>query len=139
MNERHENGDAQEDAGDRLARHVATGIASLIGIAIVAAGSVIYTNSVAIARLAEKCESGTAKLFELHDRISQYPSAADIAGCRQRVEVIERYIELDKHRIGKLEDAVKDLERKPSSRADPFTGSEGRELERRIKQLETQQ
>lgn len=129
-------GTPHEAAGDKMAGRIATGIASLIGIAIVAAGSAVYSNSLAIARLAEKCESRSLQLFELHERISQYPSAADIAGCRTRVDAIERFIELDKHRMEKLEDAVKNLERKPESRADPFTGSEGRDLERRLKQLE---
>jgi hypothetical protein len=38
--------------------------------------------------------------------------------------------------LDKLKDAVSDLKSKPGSRPDPFTGSEGRELEERIRALE---
>jgi hypothetical protein len=39
-------------------------------------------------------------------------------------------------RIMNLEQQVYELKTKPGSRADPFTGSMGRELEMRIKALE---
>ena len=125
-----------EDAGDKLARHVATGIASLVGIAIVAAGSTLFVHSGAIAEFRVRCEQARAELFELHDRIAQYPSAADLNGCRGRIEALERYLAVDQHRMDKLELAMEEMQRKPAARPDPFTGTEGRELERRIKQLE---
>jgi hypothetical protein len=136
MNDTVHNHDAEDDSGDRLARHVATGVASLIGIAIVAAGGAIYSNSLAIARLAEKCEARSADVFELHDTLNQYPSAADLIGCRQRLEKLEQYQALDHHRMDKLEKLVDELARKPEARPDPFTGSEGRELRGRIESLE---
>jgi hypothetical protein len=41
-------------------------------------------------------------------------------------------------RIGNLEEKVYELRNKPSSRPDPFTGTEGRALEQRIQELEYQ-
>jgi hypothetical protein len=136
MNEAPNHNGAQEDAGDRLARHVATGIASLIGIAIVAAGGVLYANSVAIAELQQKCAATRDDVFELHATLSAYPSAGDLIGCRGRVEKLERYETLDQHRMDKLEKTVEDLARKPDARPDPFTGTEGRELRNRLEALE---
>jgi hypothetical protein len=40
--------------------------------------------------------------------------------------------------MGKLETAVKELAQKPEARADPFTGTQGVELRRRIERLETE-
>jgi len=52
-----------------------------------------------------------------------------IAGMRQTLN--EREI-----RIQHLEDKVYEISNKPSARADPFTGTEGRELDQRIRTLE---
>lgn len=38
--------------------------------------------------------------------------------------------------MGKLEKAVEELMHNASARPDPFTGTQGRELDRRIKELE---
>lgn len=136
MNE-HTSNSAQEDAGDKLAQHVATGVASLIGIAIVAAGGALYANSLAIAELQQKCAGTRDDVFELHNTLSAYPSAGDLIGCRERIAKLERYEAVDQHRMDKLEKTVEDLARKPDARPDPFTGTEGRELRNRIEFLES--
>lgn len=41
-----------------------------------------------------------------------------------------------KTQIGKNESAIADIRARPAGRADPFTGSDGRELEKRIRELE---
>jgi hypothetical protein len=126
----------REDAGDKLARHVATGIASLVGVAIVAGSGVVLSNRLAIVELTAKCEETRGSVFELHNTLSQYPSAGDLNGCRGRIEALERYLAVDQHRMDKLEKMVEELTHKPDARPDPFTGTQGAALERRIKELE---
>lgn len=127
---------ASDEPGNRLAKLVATGLASVIGIAIVAVGGTVISNSSAIADLRARCVATKDSIFELHSTLSGYPSATDLMGCSGRLQALEHYKAIDDHRMGKLEKTVEDLQHNASARPDPFTGTEGRELDRRIKELE---
>jgi hypothetical protein len=115
-----------------MANRIATGIASFIGITIVAAGTAIYTHSTHLAELRVKCDQTRGEIFELHDKLAQYPSAADLLRCRERVELLERYRDLDEHRVEKIEKLLDELTSKPKVRPDKFSGTDGREMEDRL-------
>jgi hypothetical protein len=74
--------------------------------------------------------------------IAKLGDAMDI--CHRNVERCESHIvshdreaEQWKQRIIRLEQQFYEINTQPKARADPFTGTEGRELERRLHELET--
>lgn len=94
-----------------MARYVATGLASLIAVAIVASGNRLWALSDAgIAREA-RLVNAEREISELHGYIDQinrrwdaFPSAADLTRCSQRLEVLEQQNALTTHRLKRIED-----------------------------------
>ena len=134
---------ASESNGDRLARYVATGMASLLVATVLAGGTRLWT-------LSEHCTESRARLAileqgvrELYERLERYPPPSQLDGNRERLAAVER--DLKGHqdtsiewrdRISSLEKRMHELMTEPQTRPDPFTGTQGRELQRRIDRLE---
>ena len=133
-------GNSDSDSDQRLPKVVATGIVavavSLVGASILAVGSIISGNRVDIAKLNERCQRSADQLFELHAELAKYPSADDLAECRATLELLKDWKSKDEHRMPTIEKKVEDLQTRTESRADPFTGTEGKRLEWRVEQLE---
>lgn len=99
-----------DDAGDRLAKHVATSVASLIAIAIVAAGGRLWALSDADSERGARLVVVEREVVELHEyiehinrRFDAYPGVAELGRCGQRLEALEQYRALDEHRMQQLE------------------------------------
>lgn len=102
--------------GDKLARSVATVIATLVGAAIVGTGAAIYHLGDSYSAIGARVTFLERESIELHgyiDRIHRrfedYPSAPDLGRCSQRIEKLELYVGLDRHRMDKLEKACESL------------------------------
>jgi len=113
----HEEGDAVSP-GDKLARSVATIIATLVGAAVVGIGAAIYNLGDNYSNIGARVTFLERESIELHgyiDRIhrrfEEYPSAVELGRCGQRVEKLEMYAELDRHRMTKLEASCENLEK----------------------------
>lgn len=131
------NGESDRDAvGNKMAERIATGIATLIGVAVMGAGVVVWELNADTTELAVKCSQTREELFDLHQRLYAYPSAAELGRCSSRLEELERHVAVDLLRMERLEAAIKDLTSRPAARPDPFTGTEGRVLRERIEALE---
>jgi hypothetical protein len=63
----------------------------------------------------------------------------DLGALTARLDRVAATLEERGFRIGNLEAKVYEIQTKPSSRPDPFTGTQGRELEQRIIELEYNQ
>lgn len=123
------------DPGDRMAERIATAIASLVGVTIVAAGAAIYSHSNDIAQLRARCEQREEQLRELREHVQANPSPDDLIRCGSRLAEIERYRLVDEHRMSRLEAEVREMAHRQNAR-DPFAGSEGRGLRELIEALD---
>lgn len=129
--------------GDRMARHIATGLASVLVAAALAGGARLWTLGEHCTESRARLDAAESSLRELHERVGRYPAPSDVIGNRERIAVVER--DLRGHtetatdwrgRIERLEAQVHEITTRATARPDPFTGTMGRALESRIERLE---
>jgi len=111
---RHNSDNNGETYDDGLARHIATVVASLVSIAFVAVGGTLYTFGTAGSERNARLVIAEREIVELHgyveglrQRFDTYPSSVDLGRCSSRLQALEEYAAVDKHRVEKIEQALK--------------------------------
>ena len=110
---------------------VAVSVITALLVAAIGQGIVVWRDnsvlSAGVESLQRAVEANTAAL-----RVLAQQSAENTIYRAEHARSAEEWY----RRISELEHDVHSLQRQPSARPDPFTGTEGRELERRIRKLE---
>ena len=110
---------------------VAVSVITALLVAAIGQGIVVWRDnsvlSTSVESLQRAVEANSAAL-----RVLAQQSAENTIYRAEHVRSAEEWY----RRIKELEHDVHSLQRQPNARPDPFTGTEGRELERRIRKLE---